>query len=604
MKYITLLLLLFLLVGCTPTNEETKTLAELIDEINIPDQIDDDLNLPLTYTIDDKQITATWTSSNPNILTNDGKVTRGIEDQQVTLTLFLSGMDDEAYEIYEITVLGIGIENFINNALDTLDIPTSTKESLTLNSSIYFEGKIVTLSWVSSNQEAMDHEGNVGLITADANTTLTVTAKYDNEIITRNYQVKVIAFTNQEQVDYIFSTINLMPTVTQSINLPTEFPFGRTGTWESDAPDIINHNGEIIAEIAANERRTVTFTLTLNTNETGTYEVDLVNTNHMIIDREFNGTKTNLEIENEKLVLVDNQTEGYYQSNIYETFPFTELVASWAALSSTTATVEVEVAVRVDGEWSDYISYGKWGYGLENRSPNDNTKALFYKNQDEIFIRNNKTADALKFKVTLRRNAVTNESPVLSLIAATLLIKDYEYQVQKSDAKQKDYDVPKLRQNDVPVIGGSICSPTSATMLLQYKGIDFSEYTTDQYPHRYFAGIITEHASGIYGNWVYNTIGMSAYGFDSYVKRMYSTEELLDHLDNIGPVAASVKGIMIGEIGKTWTTNGHLIVVRGYRYEQDQLYIIANDPNMSGVYEEYKVENFLKVWRNIIYVIE
>jgi hypothetical protein len=115
---------------------------------------------------------------------------------------------------------------------------------------------------------------------------------------------------------------------------------------------------------------------------------------------------------------------------------------------------------------------------------------------------------------------------------------------------------------------------------------------------------VKEYNSGIYGNWVYNTVGMSAFDEVSYVKRMYSYQELIHHLATVGPIAASVKGTMIGELVKTWTTSGHLIVIRGYRWEGSQLYILANDPNLSSVYEEYKVENFMNVWRNVAYIIE
>ena len=599
MKYITFFLFLLLLVGCTP-KEEPLTLRDLIDDIPIPTQTDVDLVLPTSYILNEKNISATWTSSNPDVISNDGKITRLIENQEVTLTIHLVSDNDDLYETFLVTVLGIGEETFINNALNTISIPLETKNNINLVDRIYFEHKNINITWKSSNSNVLSDDGKVGLITADSAVTLSVTATYNNTEVKRDFDITVIALSKAEQVEYIFNKIDMdMPTtISQSLNLPTIFPFGLTGTWTSDTPEVISSTGEIISETI---RETINLTLTLNTNETRAYTMDVINTNHMIIDREFTGTKENLIINNDKLELAVNATEGTYTTEIYETFPFTKLTASWAALSSELATNELFVRVRVDGVWSDYISYGQWGLGLDNESPNVD-KTLIYKKDDEIFVSSSKEANALQMKITLRRNTSEDLSPVVTLLAATLLINNYEYKIDTTNLRTDvDYDVPKLKQNAVPNIGGIICSPTSSTMLLLYKGHDFSTHT---FPHEFFAGLVYEHSSKIYGNWVYNTVGMSAFGETSYVKRMYSTEELLDHLDKVGPVAASVKGTMIGEIGNTWTTNGHLIVVRGYYYEGDQLYIRANDPNMADVYEEYKIENFLSVWRNVIYVVE
>jgi hypothetical protein len=261
------------------------------------------------------------------------------------------------------------------------------------------------------------------------------------------------------------------------------------------------------------------------------------------------------------------------------------------------------IRVQVDGVWSDYISYGRWGLGLNNTTPNY-SNSLIKKSADEIFVLNGKSGDALQLKIILRRDDLSKESPQVSLIATTINIGGgYYHDVDISKLRTDvNHDVPQLNQNKVPGIGKIICSPTSSTMLMMFKGHTFPGV----HPHEYFAGLVQVDPAnnGIYGNWVYNTVGMSSYGETAYVKRMYSYNELLEHLDKVGPVAASVKGTMIGEIGITWPTNGHLIVVRGYYFKGDQLYIRANDPNMVDVYEEYTIENFLKVWRNIVYVIE
>ena len=139
-------------------------------------------------------------------------------------------------------------------------------------------------------------------------------------------------------------------------------------------------------------------------------------------------------------------------------------------------------------------------------------------------------------------------------------------------------------------------------MLLKYKDLDFTEYDKE-YEHRYIASIVKDYGNNIYGNWVYNTVTMGGYGFDAYVARMYSIDELIYHLATVGPVALSVKGKMVSS-EKTYTTAGHLIVAIGYKYVDGKLYILCNDPNVQNVYCEYSESVIKNTWRQIAYVIK
>ena len=93
---------------------------------------------------------------------------------------------------------------------------------------------------------------------------------------------------------------------------------------------------------------------------------------------------------------------------------------------------------------------------------------------------------------------------------------------------------------------------------------------------------------------------MGAYGEYAYVKRFKGINDLIDHLNNIGPLALSVKGNMQGY----YTTNGHLLVCKGYRVEDGKVIFICNDPNITNVEIEYTEETIQTVWRLIAYVIE
>ena len=132
-------------------------------------------------------------------------------------------------------------------------------------------------------------------------------------------------------------------------------------------------------------------------------------------------------------------------------------------------------------------------------------------------------------------------------------------------------------------------------MLLLYKGHEIE----GTYPHETMARLVRDYGNNIYGNWVYNTVGIASYGEFAYVKRIYSWEELQYHLATVGPVALSIKG----NTG-LYTTQGHLIVVRGYEITEHGTKIICNDPNVKGVYVKYDLSVFLGFTRNYIYVIE
>mgnify|MGYP003310476514 CR=1 FL=1 len=77
-------------------------------------------------------------------------------------------------------------------------------------------------------------------------------------------------------------------------------------------------------------------------------------------------------------------------------------------------------------------------------------------------------------------------------------------------------------------------------MLLKFKGYNFTD--KDPLEHQYLAGLFKDYGNNIFGNRVFNCVGMSAYGERAYVKRFFSTNEFLYSLQEVGPMAASIKG--------------------------------------------------------------
>lgn len=308
-----------------------------------------------------------------------------------------------------------------------------------------------------------------------------------------------------------------------------------------------------------------------------------------------------------KYIIVDNKAlDGVIISPVIETKDFSEIVGSWSCLTSPDSTIKLSISVKVGDEWSKFFTYGEWGLGYENLYYNQDDSKV-HMNVDEIICKEGFLANAFCFKVVLKNNAK------LSLVCCTLRIPNYTYEVDASNLPSYVcYDIPCLNQNMVPVIGHEMCSATTTTMLLNYKGFSFKDKDSE-FEHRYIASLVADngHHAPTYGNWVFNTAVIGAYGVDSYVARHYSWDELKVHLATVGPVGASIKG----DTG-LYKTGGHLIVVRGYREIDGKTYVICNDPNINErfgndkdgkplfVYYEFPLEVFNAFHRGVVYVIE
>ena len=85
---------------------------------------------------------------------------------------------------------------------------------------------------------------------------------------------------------------------------------------------------------------------------------------------------------------------------------------------------------------------------------------------------------------------------------------------------------------------------------------------------------------------------------------MYSLDELIRHLNDVGPVSLSMKGQMTSD-KKNYYTNGHLIVITGYYYDNEgNLFFYSNDPNVPEVDCVYTASVIRQTWRMIAYIIE
>lgn len=574
---------------------------EVLDSISIPTEVSSNIDLPNLI----NGLAINWSTSDKQIITNQGIVTQYEENMEVTLKASVSYSGIYKNKSFVVTVLANPTYKLINEALKNINIPSETYDNIVLPNEV----SGINITWKSTSSNVLSNTGVVNRTSVDKIVTLTATCKYEDVTYDKYYDVTVKGWTDIEKIRIVVDNISFSDKITSDLVLNKELGYGCKAEWTSSNQDVLTNDGKY----TYNENvKTITLKVVVSLGSEDMTKEFILNValkeeakkEHLVIKRAetYDSSKfTNVMLKDGKLVLSSGAKVGTYESEVIETKEFTSLVASWAAISSTTATVEIEVKVRVGSVWSDYISYKQWGLGLNNACY-DQSNSLIKLATDEVKVLNSKRGSALQFRVTLR---TTEEStPELSLVCFALEIPGHVHNVDISNyPKSIVHTVPRLYQIDVPVIGDSICSATSSTMLLKYKGEDFTSFDSE-YEHRYIAGIVRDYGNKIYGNWVYNTVAMSAYGYDSYVARFYSINELIEQLATVGPCALSVKGQMTSD-KKNYYTKGHLIVAIGYEIgENGNITIVCNDPNVPSVECRYSLTVINNTWRNIAYIIE
>jgi len=303
----------------------------------------------------------------------------------------------------------------------------------------------------------------------------------------------------------------------------------------------------------------------------------------------------NLVISGDYLKLAQNCTEGYLVTPVIDVSEFTEISPSWNSKTNKENSVELLIRLKIVEDWTQYISYGIWSTDGNNIGiKEDQSNELVKVTTDRIFVNNNKFADAVQIKVIFRGN-----NPILKLIA---------FSTDAGVEEEIEGDYLKII-NDVPMISQlasghkdshSICSPTSLTMALKYHGIkvELEDVTKGTF----------DTGSELYGNWPQNVAYAGEQGMRAYTKKCVSINTVKNLIAHNIPVVASVvskdKEALDGAISAF--PSGHLMVVVGFQMIDGIEYIVVNDPAANsdeGVRKNYKLDQWIKVWRHYIYVI-
>jgi hypothetical protein len=293
-------------------------------------------------------------------------------------------------------------------------------------------------------------------------------------------------------------------------------------------------------------------------------------------------------------------TTGALLSPVVETqAPFRDAIASWNADTPAGAWIELDLRARIAGRWTDDYVMGVWTsqddathrHSVDGQTDADGTV-------DTDTLRLNAAADAWQMTIKLNGGAHLRMVSVIttdpSATPAALVPLPGAYGVAS--------DVPERSQMIYPNGGEAWCSPTSISMLLAFWGTNETVPTA--------ASSCLDPTYGGTGNWPFNTAHAAAAGGDSieaFVTRLSRIEQL-ERLTAAGlPVAASISfGTGQLEGAPISSTQGHLLVVRGFDVAGNVLVNDPAGPTNDRVRYTYKRAQFDAAWAHsgrTIYVV-
>lgn len=271
-------------------------------------------------------------------------------------------------------------------------------------------------------------------------------------------------------------------------------------------------------------------------------------------------------------------------------FAFTELLPSWNVDVPANAGVKWDVRVRdaKTGAWSPWLYIGYWG-----RVTRGNRTTEFAGGAVEIdVLRLTAPADAFEMRSTGQSFEI--ESPALPTVRQVQAVYSRPLEAEASlapvaEAKPVDLPVPFRAQGiEDRSISGSICSPTSVSMLLQWAGVDR--------PTQENALAIWDDDYALFGNWNRAVQYAATLGMESHLERFTTMDQVRARLAEGQPIIASINfdaGTFPSNVLKS--TDGHLIVIRGFNEAGD---LIVNDPASKdrGNGVVYKADELANAW--------
>ena len=323
-------------------------------------------------------------------------------------------------------------------------------------------------------------------------------------------------------------------------------------------------------------------------------EINLHHKSIMFCANEFVGEFSSVYFKNGGLTLMPGATEGTFISEEIDMGgSFKNMLASWNA-SSSGGTVEISVSVKLDnGSYTGWYSWGKWS-AIPETAGSASTEDAYGKVGIDILTLKNTCQGIVKYRIDIKQTG--DQAPIVYNV--TLACDKQTGALSAPTADYAKMDVPYRRQQDVPEIGGSICSATSLSMTMLYHGEQIDDIAD-------IAWGVRDWGENIFGNWAFNVAYAGELGYNAYID-YYDITAIKYALSTGHPIVSSIR-VKAGQLSASgfpnYTTNGHLICIVGYEVRDGQNWLLINDPAHPEV-KAMLESDFANIYRGVSYIVQ
>ncbi|MCM3748697.1 hypothetical protein M3223_15200 [Paenibacillus pasadenensis] len=191
-----------------------------------------------------------WRSSRPDVISNNGIVTRPKEgDAKVTLEADLSDGDWHDIKTFTVTVIDNSLaaaEQLVAIGYQSGDSASSVTQNLILSANGPYG---TSVRWQSDNEALIAADGKVTRpVSGDANVTLTAVISKNGRSVSKTFTVTVIDNSlnlDKEALQIGYAGMDNASRVTQNLSLPASGKYGSSISWTSSKPEAISSTGVV-----------------------------------------------------------------------------------------------------------------------------------------------------------------------------------------------------------------------------------------------------------------------------------------------------------------------------------------------------------------------
>lgn len=276
-----------------------------------------------------------------------------------------------------------------------------------------------------------------------------------------------------------------------------------------------------------------------------------------------------LSSDGKKVELIDGVNDGFIILKLqYSEYLFNQGLPSWNGTApSNGSSFKIQMRFPYGTGYSPWLTVGYWKTNLWSSYGSTSYGGGYI---DYDYVKLNSYQNSWQFKIIMTRNSASIQSP--SIYKLSFFVSDsrtttsIDYNAILND-KPPEIFVPTtfVYQYGVdPQIGGSICSPTTVSMILKSYNISVDPYQ--------FALSTYDPYYKMFGIWPRVVQNAAEYGLDGAVTRYRTWSEAYEVLANGGRIGISVSQPLY---------SGHLIMLAGFNSAGNP---IVHDPAKSNGY--------------------